>query len=122
MEENSLSSCSFLRTPGVLAATSLLLALRHLDADSLVSEWRDSASMAAPPGVRLRLTSPREALSSTAGSGVGRARRLGGRALGVAAGGERGGDGGREGLVRRGDPTRDGSRTLKDFESQESLT
>lgn len=36
-------SSSLLRTPGVLAVAALLLALRHLEADSLEAECSDSA-------------------------------------------------------------------------------
>lgn len=117
-DEDSPQSCSFLRTPGVLSVEPRLLALRHFDADSLVTEWSDSASVAAGfPALAVAptsLASPDAALRITAASGVGRARRRGPLEVGVAAGGERGGDGGREG--------RGGSMTLKVLESQESFT
>lgn len=74
-------SSSLLRIPGVLAAASLLVALRHLEADSLVAECRDSASAgSALPALMvalLRGTFSVAARRMTARSGVGRARRAG---------------------------------------------
>ena len=97
--KHSLLRSSFLRTPGVVAEAVLLLALRHFEADSLEVECRDSASaVLALPALMvalLYLTSPEEALCITEGSGVGRARREGPRDAGAAAGGDRGGEGGR---------------------------
>lgn len=126
-------SSSLLRTPGVLAAASLLLALRHLEADSLVAECRDSASVGpAPPALIGALphgTFSVAARRRTVRSGVGRARPAGRREAGAAAGGELGGDGGREGLPWRpgeasGAPgfTIDESTTLNVFVSQDSFT
>lgn len=127
MFDSPLSS-SFLRTPGVLALASLLLALRHLDADSLVAECSDSAS-AEPAFPALivalpRLTSPDRARRRTARSGVGRARREGPRDPGAAARGEQGGEGGREGLGQGGRScsTRAESTALKVLESHDSFT
>lgn len=131
---NSLLSRSFLRTPGVRAEAALLLALRLLEADSLLVECRDSASSSPtnPPTLpalmvsRLHRTCTEEARLMTEGSGVGRARRGGGRGPGVTAGvGEHGGEGGREGLEGGGEEpgwVREGSTGLKVLESQDSLT
>lgn len=132
--QHSLLSSSFLRTPGVLAEAFLLLALRHLEADSLVLEWSDSASAArALPALavaRPPLASPCAARRITVRSGVGRARRAGPRDARAAAGGEHGGEGGREGVGRGGgeeagassDSTTERSATLKVLESQDSFT
>lgn len=98
-----------------------------------MAECRDSAS---EDGTRpalivslLHLTSTDEARCMTRRSGVGRARRGGPRDPGAAAGEECGGGGGREGLGQgegeepaASESTDVGSTTLKDLESQDSLT
>lgn len=121
-----------MQTPGVLAEACLLLALRHLEADSLVAECRDSASTApALPALivtLLHLTSTDKARCMTERSGVGRARRAGPRDAGAAAGGEHGGEGGREGLGQGGGEKSGApdsmaeSTTLKVLESQDIFT
>lgn len=84
----------------------LLFALRHFEADSLAAECRHSASMGADfptlMEARLHLASPEAAIRMMAGSGVGRARRERAREAGTAKCGERGGEGGREGLALGG--------------------
>ncbi|TNN59539.1 hypothetical protein EYF80_030263 [Liparis tanakae] len=138
---NSSSSSSswlriLLRTPGVLDEAFLLLALRHFEADSLVTECSDSASASAAKALpaltvaRLGLTSACAARRMTARSGVGKARKVAPRDAGAAAGGEQGGEGGREGLGQgRGERagasserTRAESSFLKVLESQDSFT
>lgn len=118
---------SFLRIPGVLAAVFLRLSLRHFEADSLEAECRDSASK--PPAFSvlmlylLDLVSPHEAFCMTAGSGVGNAWREGPRVAGAAVVGERGGEGGKEGLGYGWEESVDPEPTdLKVLESQDSLT
>lgn len=117
-----------MRTPGVLAEALLLLALRHFEADSLVAECSDSASIVptfpALTAVLLYLTSSDAARCMTVGSGVGRARREGPRDVGVATGGELGGEGGREGLGQGGgvEDTGQESSTLKVLASQDNFT
>lgn len=99
---HSLLRSSLLRIPGVLAAASLLLALRHLEAESLVVECRDSASVgSALPTLIVALllgTFSVAARRMMVGSGVGRPPRADPRGARKATGGEVGGGRGREGL------------------------
>lgn len=119
--------------PDALAAAALLGALRHLEADSLVAECRDSASegsaLPALIAALLHGTFSVAARRMTARSGVGRARRAGHWGAGAAAGGELGGDGGREGRRGRAAEASGGlgfttaaSTTRKVFVSQDSFT